>query len=103
MPPNEQPQGQPQNNPGATPPPTPEEKAVREEFIKEMERRREAAPESQYDPAITIRPAHETPQEGGLVGLIIKTGLVKDAAQAQMVLAGIAIAAIGLIVWINFF
>jgi hypothetical protein len=77
-------------------------------FVAEMERRRQAAealhpaaPVVQETARINVFAPEDTPQEKGIIGLLIRTKVVKDAHQANMVLVGIIIVVLSITIWIN--
>lgn len=88
-----------------------------EAFLAEMRRRREAAGEnpvqgmdqpsapspvqnSSYNP---LPPVADSTSEKGIIGFLIKQGIVKNKSQAEMLLLGVLVVVLILIAWINFF
>jgi hypothetical protein len=76
-------------------------------FLAEMEKRRREAealnPQTAGPNGVTISvgsvQTSTTTNQGGLVGMVIKTGLVKNEQQANMVLIGVIVVCMGLAAW----
>lgn len=76
-------------------------------FLAEMTKRRKEADALNPQPVpvndVTISvgsTANPVSTQGGLVGMVLKTGLVKTEQQANMVLIGITIVCLGLSLWL---
>ncbi len=82
-----------------------QEAVRRQEFLDEMRRRREAAstqaaPKDSYSATAIKNPTHAASQSGGgIIGFFIRSGIVKNKFQANIVLV---VVAVGLIVWTLF-
>lgn len=81
-----------------------------EEFLKEMQRRRQAdtpatlPQETNYEALVAQRTTLSSTEEpGGLAGLLLRFGVVKNKQQANWVLLGVFVGIVLLIVYINFF
>ncbi len=75
-------------------------------FLTEMERRRRQTNEQPLPNAgaTEARPQYTPPQstttEKGIIGLLIKSGLVKNTQQANIVMIGIVVVAMGASAWL---
>ncbi|HEY5383273.1 MAG TPA: hypothetical protein VIJ88_01830 [Candidatus Paceibacterota bacterium] len=88
----------------------PQEQAKNEAFLAEMERRRVVAgqitkPEDSSAPQAAPYSAASYPEvqvtETGIIGFLIKKGIVKDASHANLVLIGVFIVVVGIVIWVN--
>lgn len=80
-----------------------------EAFLAEMQRRREAANVAQAQSPQTAQTQYAIPQtvpelsgETGIIGFLIKKGIVSTKEQANMVLIGVIVVVVGITFWYNF-
>jgi len=83
------------------------------DFLAQMQQRRAATQTIPATGASTAQPSTanyrpryqasspSTTKASGIVGLVLRTGVVKTEAQANMVLIGIIVVAVSLTVWLN--
>jgi hypothetical protein len=93
----------------ATPAPTstvPAQNSSSAEFLAQMEeRRKKAEAEKVFIPTTPAGkskvPTSTIVTETGLIGLLLKTGVVKTKQQANMVLIGVLVVVLALVAWVN--